>query len=146
MRVFGIKNITLYTVLVLLWACHTEKRQPNAPKNDALAPKEKVAQLTFEKTTHDFGDIFAGERVGHAFRFTNTGNKPLWISGVRSGCGCMVGDYPREPVNPGESASVAVVFNSAGRQGFQSETIRILSNAQESVTTLRIKTQVHTSY
>lgn len=99
-------------------------------------------RISFEKTSHDFKKIISGEKVAYAFRFTNTGNSPLVITGIRSGCGCTVGDYPKDPVRPGEGGRISVVFNSAGRRGFQSESVRVLNNSEESIVTLRIQAEV----
>ncbi len=39
---------------------------------------------------HDFGTIFQGENVRHAFVFTNSGDAPLTVEKVSSSCGCTV--------------------------------------------------------
>jgi hypothetical protein len=95
-----------------------------------------------EKDTHHFGTVFSGEKVLYRFRLTNTGDAPLVLSGTRSSCGCTVGDYTREPIAPGEQGHVSVQFNSAGRMGFQSETLYVLTNAEPSEYRLRITAEV----
>ena len=99
-------------------------------------------QITFAKELHEFGSIFSGERVLHSFRFTNTGDAPLVITGTRSSCGCTVGDYSREPIPPGEEGYVSVNFNSAGRGGFQSETLYVQTNIEGPDARLRITAEV----
>lgn len=103
---------------------------------------EKAPEITFEKSTHDFGNVFMGERVTYNFKFTNTGNSPLIIIGTRSGCGCTAGEYPKEPIAPGGEARINVTFNSAGRRGFQSESVRVITNATPQEHLLRITAQV----
>jgi len=112
----------------------------SAEKNADVA--EKVPEVTFEKSTHDFGNIFSGEKVTYNFKFTNTGNSPLIIISTRSGCGCTAGDYPKEPIPPGGEARINVTFNSAGRRGFQSESVRVITNATPQEHLLRITAQV----
>ncbi|MEE4177038.1 MAG: DUF1573 domain-containing protein [Bacteroides sp.] len=102
----------------------------------------KAPAVTFEKTEYDFGKIFSGEKVTYSFSFTNTGDGPLIIVNTRSGCGCTVGDYPREPIPPGGEARIKVSFNSAGRKGFQSESVRVVTNAQPQEYLLRITAEV----
>lgn len=114
----------------------------NSTKKPAAEDTVSAPVAEFQKTTHDFGKIITGEKVAYAFRFTNSGNHPLVITGIRSGCGCTVGDYPKDPVKPGEEAKINVVFNSAGRRGFQSESVKVLSNSEESVITLRVTAEV----
>jgi hypothetical protein len=115
----------------------------NSPDNTAIdLETPKGAVIEFDKEVHDFGQIVSGERISYAFRFTNTGTEPLLITGIRSGCGCTVGEYPKEPILPKKSGRVQVVFNSSGRRGFQAEIVRVFTNADEDVITLRIQGEV----
>lgn len=98
--------------------------------------------IEFEKDFYDFGKIIQGEKVSYSFKFKNTGKSDLIISKVTTSCGCTVGDYPRVPVKPGKTGNVEVKFDSETRRGFQNKTITVLSNAQPSTSTLRIKAQV----
>ncbi len=123
-------------------ACKQSSDSSHDSGKDSSENTDATPIAEFQKTTHDFGKIITGERVAYAFRFKNAGNSPLVITGIRSGCGCTVGDYPKDPVRPGEEGRVNVVFNSAGRRGFQSESVRVLTNAEESVITLRITAEV----
>jgi len=119
------------------------KSPANASETKQVASgEEKAPVITFDKTQHEFGTIFIGEKVAYNFRFTNTGNAPLIIINARSGCGCTVGDYPKEPIPPGGSARINVTFNSAGRRGFQSESVRVVTNATPQEYVLRITAEV----
>src|SRR5690242_20400174 len=69
--------------------------------------------VTFEKATHDFGDINQGDKVEQTFKFTNTGTEPLLITNVNVQCGCTTPSWPREPIAPGAKGEIVVVFNSA---------------------------------
>jgi hypothetical protein len=40
-------------------------------------------QAVIEETGYNFGDIFSGEEVSHAFAISNTGNAPLELSETR---------------------------------------------------------------
>ena len=51
------------------------------------AEKKDGPVITWEKKTHDFGDIYQGDKVEHTFYFTNTGNEPLIITNVQVSCG-----------------------------------------------------------
>lgn len=85
--------------------------------------------IAFEETTFDFGDIHQGDKVEHIFSFENTGVEPLIITNVQTTCGCTAPEWPRDPITPGQKASIKVVFNSAGKMGKQNKVITILSNA-----------------
>lgn len=136
--------LSLITVMLLSCGEKTPKGSASANASDA-APNVQVDQqavMHFEKNVHDFQKIFSGEKVAYSFKFTNTGNAPLLISGVNSGCGCTVGDYTKEAVKPGDQGKVTVVFNSSGRKGFQSQAVRVLNNTAESPVTLQITAEV----
>jgi hypothetical protein len=71
-------------------------------------------KLEFDELVHDFGVIKeeAGS-VTHAFKFTNTGDKPLVIKKVQASCGCTTPGWTKEPVKPGESGEVLATYRTA---------------------------------
>src|SRR6476620_443415 len=74
------------------------------------------AAITWEYNTFDFGEIIAGEKVEHTFKFSNTGTEPLVITNVQVTCGCTTPKgWPRDPITPGKKAELIVQFNSAGK-------------------------------
>jgi hypothetical protein len=85
--------------------------------------------LTLEKNTHDFGDIYQGDKVEEVFKFTNTGNEPLMITNIQISCGCTTPVWPHEPVPPGGKGEIKIGFNSAGKMGKQNKVLPIISNA-----------------
>ena len=98
--------------------------------------------ITFEEATHDFGDIVQGDKVEHTFSFENTGDAPLIITDVRVTCGCTATDWKREPIGPGETSSLTVQFNSAGKKGRQNKVVTIISNAVSPLNQVTIATNV----
>jgi hypothetical protein len=94
------------------------------------AAKPNGPVITFEKKTHEFGDMVQGDKVEETFRFTNTGNEPLIITNVQVTCGCTTPKgWPRDPIAPGGKAEITVGFNSAGKMGRQNKVVTIVSNA-----------------
>ncbi|MEK6783237.1 MAG: DUF1573 domain-containing protein [Bacteroidota bacterium] len=86
--------------------------------------------VAWEKSTHDFGDMAQGDKVEHAFKFTNTGNEPLVITNVEVTCGCTLPkSWPRDPIMPGNNGEIVVAFNSAGKIGKQNKVVTVVSNA-----------------
>jgi hypothetical protein len=98
-----------------------------------------VAEITFEKTVHDFGNIMEGEKAEFSFKFTNTGNKQLIISNVSSSCGCTVPTYTKEPVEPGGSGFIKVVFNSEKRIDHFEKAVTIVANTNPIETRLLVR-------
>lgn len=113
------------------------------PKS-AQSPSDKKPVLTFDKNEFDFGKIIQGEVVSYTFHFANTGNAPLLITGVEKSCGCTASDYPREPIQPGESGEIKITYDSKGHNGFQSKVLVVKSNTMPSQTAIRIKAEVRT--
>jgi hypothetical protein len=86
--------------------------------------------ITWEKLSHDFGDIVQGEKIEHTFKFTNTGTSALVITNVEVTCGCTVPKgWPRDPIMPGDKGEITVAFNSSGKVGRQNKVITITSNS-----------------
>jgi hypothetical protein len=88
-------------------------------------------KLILQQTSFDFGDIKQGEKVSHTFVISNGGGDLLKISDVKASCGCTAAAPEKNELAPGESTNIVVTFNSAGRMGNQSKTIRINSNDPE---------------
>ncbi len=93
-------------------------------------PAQNGPVITFEKKTHDFGDIVQGDKVEETFHFANTGTEPLIITNVQVTCGCTVPKgWPRDPIMPGGKGELTIAFNSAGKMGKQNKVVTIVSNA-----------------
>ena len=87
------------------------------------------AILSLEESSFDFGDIRQGEKVVHSFEFTNTGNQPLLLSNVLVQCGCTATEWPKEAIEPGETATVSIEFDSSDKLGIQKKVVTLVSNA-----------------
>jgi Protein of unknown function (DUF1573) len=86
--------------------------------------------ITWEKLSHEFGDIVQGEKIEHTFKFTNTGTAALIITNVEVTCGCTVPKgWPRDPIMPGDKGEITVAFNSTGKVGRQNKVITVTSNS-----------------
>jgi len=99
-------------------------------------------ELFFEATSHDFGEMEQGTKASWVFKFTNTGNTDLVISGVETSCGCTTIDWPHAPIEPGGSGEIRVVMNSEEYMGSKTETATILSNARQSKITLNLSANI----
>lgn len=144
-----IKITLLMAVAVLLFSCNNDdgKRLSGDlvtnPKS-ADKPTDVKPVIQFEKTEYDFGKILQGEVVSYTFHFTNAGNAPLIITSIDKSCGCTAGDFPREPIAPGQRGDIKITYDSKGHFGFQSKAVVVNSNTMPSQTTLRIKAEVKT--
>lgn len=135
--------LAIFLALLLAGCSGESASRGNTSGRDAALPDGQGSPvISFDKDQHQFGTIFSGERVVYSFRFTNTGDAPLIITGTRSSCGCTAGDYTKDPVAPGQQGFVSVEFNSAGRSGFQSETLWVMTNSEPPDHRLHITAEV----
>jgi len=104
--------------------------------------KKEDAIITFDVSSHDFGDIVQGDQVDYVFTFKNTGNQPLILSNVLVQCGCTATEWPREPVQPGKEGKISVSFDSSGKIGMQNKVITVVSNATNAHERVKIITNV----
>lgn len=115
-------------------AVETVTPQPGAADNAATppttppAPTGPTTSLAFDETEFNFGKVDEGEVVSHTFAFKNTGAEPLIISNAKGSCGCTVPQWPREPIAPGEGATITVEFNSKGKKGPRNQKVTITAN------------------
>ncbi len=106
---------------------------------------QKLAEppvIEFDKVEYDFGTIVEGEKAKGVFKLTNKGKTNLIIFSARGSCGCTVPEWPREAIAPGATAEVKFTFDSKGRVGKQSKTIRLKTNTKKGNERLRIKGNV----
>ena len=101
-----------------------------------------TAIVTFKFPDHDFGKVTAREKVGCIFTYANTGDADLVITAVTASCGCTVPKYSKKPVPPGMSGTIEVSFDTSGREGLQTKTVVVQSNAENNLVILRIIAEV----
>lgn len=97
---------------------------------NAQTVSENGPEITFEKTTHQFGEISYGGNGTYEFLFKNTGNEPLILSQPKSSCGCTVPEWPKKPILPGETDVIKVTYKNTDRPGSFSKYVTIFSNAK----------------
>ena len=104
-------------------------------RNDSMeTPKTSVELLETEK---DFGTIPLNESREYVFKLVNTGNKPLVVYDVTTSCGCTKAEYAKEPVRPGDTLDLKVVYNAEDKGRFR-KSLRVYCNAEESPLKLAI--------
>jgi hypothetical protein len=63
--------------------------------------------------THSFGKIKQGTPVTYFFEITNKSNKPIVVENASASCGCTVPEKPSQPIMPGKTDKLKVVYNAA---------------------------------
>ncbi len=103
---------------------------------------EGAAGLTFDRNSHDFGEIIQGDVVETTFTFKNTGKSELIITNATSTCGCTVPEWPKEPIAVGGEGEIKVKFNSAGKSNKVTKTITLTTNTPSGKESVIIKTDI----
>src|SRR5664280_846025 len=103
------------------------------------------SEIIFREYQHDFGKVAEGEKVSCTFTFDNKGTENLIISSATTTCGCTVSKYDKKPIPPGTSGNLDVVFDTSGRNGMQTKTITVKSNASKPVVLIKITAEVITT-
>jgi hypothetical protein len=102
----------------------------------------QVPVMTFAEQEVNLGKMTEGDTLRHQFKFTNTGKGPLTISSAVASCGCTVPSYPKEPVAPGQTGTIDVLFNSKNKTGMNTKTITVYANTKPDMNTLTFKVEV----
>lgn len=105
------------------------------------AAKKKGQEIWFEEYVHDYGQIEKDGDGTWSFEFKNIGEFPIVVSRVRSTCGCTVPDWSREPIEPGESGKIKVVYNTE-QTGTFLKSLYVYSSAANSPVKLQVKGKV----
>lgn len=144
------KKITLLLISVAMFAvaCGEKTKKddkaaegaadPTVIENSATAEDPAInpdqsPNISFEQDKVTVPAITEGESVEVIFNYTNTGKSNLILSNVEPTCGCTVADdegWSKEPLAPGETGKVKVVYNSEGRgTGEVTKSVVVRSNA-----------------
>ncbi len=131
-----LKSFLLATILLFSVSAFAQEKKTldNIGNADPNQPAFK-----FDVDEYNFGTIQQGESVTYEFKFTNSGNEPMIISNATGSCGCTVPIWPKEPILKGQTSTIKVTFNSAGKMGVQDKTVTITSNAKENPKVLHMK-------
>ena len=101
-------------------------------------PKQVVTTVSVDQAEKDFGKFPYSQKQEYTFLLTNTGNSVLVVQDVITSCGCTKAEYRKEPVRPGGTLEVKVVYE-ADAAGYFDKVVTIYCNAENSPISLRIK-------
>ena len=102
---------------------------------------KKGQEIWFEEYLHDYGEILKDSDGSWSFAFKNLGKEAIVINRVRSTCGCAVPEWPREPIEPGASGKIIVMYNTSTTGTFL-KSVNVYSSAANSPVKLQIKGKV----
>jgi len=130
------KRTILCLTILLLIGLHSIAQTEDVKPIDPTAPV-----MSFDKLEYDYGTLYQNADGECYFAYTNKGKSPLILSRVRSSCGCTIPRWSRMPLNPGQSDTIKVKYDTK-RLGSFHKSITILSNASAGSIVLKIKGKV----
>jgi hypothetical protein len=129
--------------MIIISGCTGRNGKSNGDSGSANTG-QGTTEISFREYQHDFGKVSEGEKLSYTFTFDNKGKSDLIISSASTTCGCTVPKYDRKPISAGNSGNLEVVFDTSGRNGMQTKTITVKSNAATPVVLLKITAEVVT--
>ena len=103
--------------------------------------QEKQAEVKFDVTTIDYGEVEFESDGKRIFKFKNIGTAPLVFTRISSSCGCTIPKKPEKPIEPGGEGEIEVEYDTK-REGLFMKAISVVSNSKNPSTILRIKGEV----
>lgn len=91
-------------------------------------------ELAVEQGTFNFGTIPQGKKVQYGFKIKNSGDAPLQIKKLEAACGCTAVKPSTSVVQPGKSAEIDVIFDSAAFSGRVQKSVTMTTNAGKTPT------------
>jgi hypothetical protein len=133
--------ISWILIIVIVAGCGNGKGNKSSVSRSDPGGTGK-SEIVFREYQYDFGKVAEGEKIHHTFIFDNKGTSDLIITSASTTCGCTVSKYNTKPIPPGENGNLEVVFNTSGRDGMQTKTITVKSNASKPVVLVKITAEV----
>ena len=99
---------------------------------------KQTTQVSVNQTELDFGTFPKEEKQEGSFVLTNTGNGLLVIQDIITSCGCTKVEYSKEPVRPGSTLEVKVIYEAEQVEHFN-KTVTVYCNAENSPLRLTVK-------
>ncbi len=105
------------SMAIILLALHFTACDEAPGSNVTLVDISTPDSTTFTKVQWldslvNFGTMQMGETKTVTFRVKNIGNKPLFLTNVKAGCGCTVADFTKGAIAPGSEGIVTGEFDS----------------------------------
>jgi hypothetical protein len=115
---------------------------PTPSSEEEVVDNRPSTAIKFENNEKNFGDILQDSEHKHVFTFTNTGKEPLVIENAKGSCGCTVPKYPKEPIAPGKTGEIEVVYKPGKQKNVQTKNVTITANTEPRNTVLTLKANV----
>lgn len=97
------------------------------------------AKIEVKDTKKSFGFVKKGEVVKINYEVKNIGNSPLIIEEIEVSCNCTKSEYTSQPILPGTTQTVTLIFNTETTYDRQDRVALLYSNGSDKPIKLRYK-------
>jgi len=133
-HLFDMRNLFLLAAIaIMMMISETASAQwtdlfgsGNANQKAELS-SNKAATVKWNMTEYEFGEIAQNEPKTVEFTFTNTGDKPVFITNAEASCGCTKLTYAKAPILPGKEGKISTVFDAKEAGAFSKSVTVYLS-------------------
>ena len=113
-------NTLIISLVLLSYSCGNSRSPEKAIlKENKSFEKKGPGKIVFDKEIHNFGTLKDGEIVSFSFVFRNAGESSFKIIKAEKSCGCIDFKFNSSAIQPGETSSVELIFDTAGEWGNQ---------------------------
>ena len=85
--------------------------------------------MVFERTRIDAGTTGEDDAPSeYVYRWRNCGDRPLAITGVKTGCGCVTAVYDKRPVEQDGESEIRVTYHPKGHPGWFNRKISVYTS------------------
>ena len=106
--------------------------------NEGAKSSTTQTQVSVNQAEIDFGSFPKEEKQERSFVLTNTGKSLLVMHDVTTSCGCTKVEYSKQPVRPGETLELKVIYE-AEDAGHFSKTVMVFCNVENSPLRLKVR-------
>jgi hypothetical protein len=99
--------------------------------------------IHFAHLKMDFKPVTSGDTVKAVYPFKNMTNLPVAISSVQTSCPCMMTDFTKGNIQPGEVGEVRVNFATAGQFGDHYKLISVILQGSNEPITLQLNGKIN---
>ena len=139
------KIVIIFNLIIALTILNCTSRTKD-DKGTTVTGQDGRAEIIFKEYEHHFGQVAEGEKISWQFTFENNGTSDLVLNAVTTTCGCTVPKYDTKPIPPGRQGSLEVIFDTSGRNGMQTKTVTVKSNASKPIVLLKISAEVQSNH
>src|SRR4051812_19392100 len=94
-------------------------------------------KIQFKKTKYNFGSVTEGDTVLMNYELRNVGESSLIIYNYEVECNCTFMEKVITAIEPGESYTIKILFDTHEKYGRQERSVIIISNAENSPSKLK---------